>query len=186
MHACDERLVAGYVKRRHEEEAVNRDDVLLLIDYSRWATARVLAAAQRAREDERNLTTSLSWGAIHSALVHTMSAEWIWRMRCQEGESPTRLLAPDDFPTLDDLRRRWEAEQQAMRAYVAGLSDEELAGTVRYATTRGAPREGVLWQILAHVVNHGTQHRAEAALLLTELGHSPGDVDLILYLAERS
>lgn len=165
---------------------MNRDDILLLIDYSHWATARVLGAAQRAREDERDLTASLSWETIHSTLLHTMSAEWIWRMRCQEHISPTEPLALADFPTLGDLRTRWEAEQQAMRAYVAGLSDAELAGAISYTNTKGVEFERVLWQILAHVVNHGTQHRAEAALLLTELGYSPGDVDLILYLAERS
>ena len=164
---------------------MNRNDVLLLVGYNDWATARVLAAAQRAAESERMLATSLSWKAIHSALVHTMSAEWIWRMRCQEGVSPKQMLVPADFPTLHDLRRRWKAEEQALRAYVAGLTDADLASSVRYANTKGVVMQRVLWQILAHVVNHGTQHRAEAALLLTELGYSPGDVDLILYVAER-
>ena len=165
---------------------MNRNDILLLIDYNYWATARVLAAAQRAAESELMLATLLSWQAVQSALVHTMSAEWIWRTRCQERVSPTQMLVTADFPTLDDLRKRWEAEQQAMRAYVTELSDADLASSVRYANTRGVEYERVLWQILAHVVNHGTQHRAEAALLLTELGYSPGDVDLILYLIERA
>jgi len=159
--------------------------MLLMIDYNYWATGRVLAAAQRALEGERDLATSLSWQAILRALIHTMSAEWIWRMRCQESESPRQLLDPSDYPTLEALRTRWQAEEQAMRAYVAGLSDAELAGTVRYANTKGVEFERVLWQILAHVVNHGTQHRAEAALLLTEMGYSSGDVDLIVYLTER-
>ena len=39
-----------------------------------------------------------------------------------------------------------------------------------------------LWQALAHVVNHGTQHRAEAAALLTTVGCSPGDLDMIDYI----
>ena len=38
-----------------------------------------------------------------------------------------------------------------------------------------------VWQMLAHVVNHGTQHRAEAAALLTSDGRSPGELDMINY-----
>jgi uncharacterized damage-inducible protein DinB len=34
---------------------------------------------------------------------------------------------------------------------------------------------------MAHLVNHGTQHKTEAAAILTGFGHSPGDIDLILY-----
>jgi uncharacterized damage-inducible protein DinB len=41
-----------------------------------------------------------------------------------------------------------------------------------------------LWLTLAHVVNHSTQHRSEAAEALTMMGHSPGDLDLGLYGGE--
>jgi uncharacterized damage-inducible protein DinB len=37
-----------------------------------------------------------------------------------------------------------------------------------------------------HQVNHATQHRSEAALLLTRFGYSPGWLDLLVYVDEQS
>jgi uncharacterized damage-inducible protein DinB len=69
-----------------------------------------------------------------------------------------------------------------MRAGLERQTDDSLRQVVRYRTTGGRELETPLWQILAHLVNHNTQHRAEAAVVLTALGRSPGDVDMILYL----
>jgi uncharacterized damage-inducible protein DinB len=104
-------------------------------------------------------------------------------MLCQHGQL-TPDLSEADFPSLDALEQRWPEEQAAMRAYLAGLQDDDLAGMVRYTTGSGEKRERVLWHCLLHVVNHGTQHRSEAAALLTEYGHSPGDLDFTVFLNE--
>lgn len=159
-------------------------DLLLIYDYNYWATQRILQAADNLRQEELTQELSMSWDSIQETLGHILSAEWVWRMRCQ-GTSPAALLDPDQFSTLDVLRARWDEEEAAMRGYLAGLADADLDQVIHYKNTKGTPFSRVLWQILLHVVNHGTQHRAEAALFLTTLGHSPGEIDLSVYLAER-
>lgn len=119
-------------------------------------------------------------GSLRRILVHTASAYWIWRSRL-EGSSPRAQLEPADFPTLAAIRERWEVEAAAMRSHIARLDDTALAEPLAYSTTAGTPQSTPRWQILVHLANHGTQHRSEAAALLTVLGQSPDDLDMIRF-----
>jgi uncharacterized damage-inducible protein DinB len=91
-------------------------------------------------------------------------------------------LKPEQFPDFPSLRARWAEEEVRLMDFVNGVSDERLNRTFDYKNTAGQPFTRVLWHIMAHVVNHGTQHRTEAAAMLTDLGHSPGDIDLSIFL----
>jgi len=164
---------------------MQHEAIQLIFAYNTWANNRILAAAEglTAAQYEADVP-GLSHGSIRATLVHALAAEIIWRRRCVEGVSPTMLLQVADVPTFAALRERWAAEDAALREGIARLTDEALAAPLAYTTTRGTPMKDVLWQILAHLVNHGTQHRAEAAVALTAFGRSPGDVDLIVYLRQ--
>lgn len=163
---------------------MTKDDIRLLYDYNCWANARVLSAAARVTPEQLTAPARLSHGSVRGTLVHILGTEVVWRLRCQEGVSPQALPAESEFPTLDALQGRWTEEERKMRGYLASLSDAALAATVQYKTTRGVPQQNVLWHLLAHVANHGTQFRGEAAVALTEYGRSPGDLDLLAFLRE--
>ena len=163
-----------------------KTDILTLYDYNYWANARVLGAAAQVSPAQFLAPAGLSHGSLRGTLVHILSAEWVWRMRCQAGASPAALLAEEEFTTLAALGLRWNEEEQAMRGFLASLDDKALRRSIRYTNTRGITFETILWQILFHVVNHGAQFRAEAAVRLTQLGHSPGDLDFIAFVRERS
>lgn len=163
---------------------MNKQDILTLYKYNQWTTAKILNAASNVTQEQFLAPASFPHGGLRGTLVHAMFAEWIWRNRW-EGISPNYRLKPDDFPTFESLRTRWMEEEGKLMAFVESLTDEKLNSKFSYKDTKGNPLERILWQAMAHVVNHGTQHKTEAAALLTGLGHSPGDIDLIYFLSEN-
>jgi uncharacterized damage-inducible protein DinB len=164
---------------------MNADDLRTLFDYNYWATARIMRAAEAITPEQFLAPNTSSYGSLRGTLVHAMRAEMIWRRRLQGEPQPTDLPVEDNFPSPQALYKSWVAEERQMRAYLLGLSDAALQNMAYYRNTKGVPFRNVVWQILTHVVNHGTQHRAEAAAMLTDFNHSPGDIDLILYFREK-
>jgi uncharacterized damage-inducible protein DinB len=160
---------------------MNKQDVLLLYQYNQWANAKILNATTNVTAEQFIAPASFPHGGLRGTLVHALSAQWIWRTRW-EGTSPTVLLDPKDFPTMASLQARWAEEEKQLLDFVATITDDRLNNTFSYTTTKGKPFTKILWHAMVHVVNHGTQHRAEAAAILTDLGHSPGDIDLIFFL----
>ena len=164
---------------------MNKQDIQLLYKYNNWANSRILDAAENLTEEQFLAPASYPHGGLRGTLTHILFAEWLWRLRWQ-GESPTVRMKPEDFVTFNSLCVRWVQEEKLLMDFVDGLKEEKLDNTFNYNTTEGEPLQRILWQAMAHVVNHGTQHRSEAAAMLTELGYSPGDIDLMLFLREGS
>ncbi len=162
---------------------MNRDDFALLFQYDRWAWERVLTKAALVTPDQYVALAPTPHGSLRGTLVHALSAQLTWRRRL-DGDSPTAPLNELDLPDFPTLQARWESEAHALQTTLGQLTDADLQKTLHYKTMKGAPMANVLWQILAHVVNHGTAHRSEAAMLLTSFGYSPGDLDLIVFLRE--
>jgi uncharacterized damage-inducible protein DinB len=161
---------------------MNKQDILTLYQYNQWANTKILDAAANVTHEQYLATASFPYGGLRGTLVHALFAEWVWRQRW-EGTSPTSRFKPDEFPTFGSLRARWAEEEKQLMNFVNRVTDEKLDNTFHYAALDGTPLTRILWQAMAHVVNHGTQHRAEAAALLTDFGHSPGDLDFIYFLS---
>src|SRR4051794_39039097 len=147
-----------------------------LFVYERWATERVLLAAEGIDEATWSRAQVIDERGLGGILVHHLGAFQRWHHGlAEDGEEPCPEREP--LPSAAELRERWEAAWLAMDAWLATLDDAWLA-----RDDEGVPYAGML----RHVVNHGTQHRAEAAALLTQAGRSPGDLDMIVWLEERA
>jgi uncharacterized damage-inducible protein DinB len=116
--------------------------------------------------------------------VHALSTEWGWLERCG-GMPRGARLEPGDYPTAASLTGTWGRVESSMRTVLRALTDDALARPVEYAAGEGARRSMPLGELMHHAANHTAHYRGQTALLLRELGHAPGDVDLLFYYAEK-
>ena len=79
--------------------------------------------------------------------------------------------------TIADLRNQWDALDAENLAYLATLTDDQLTETLHIRSWIGWEMEAPRWQTLVHQAFHQHQHRGELAMALTNLGHSPGELD---------
>ncbi len=110
-----------------------------------------------------------------------MSAEWVWFSRIQ-GTSPTSMLKNEDYPDRAVVRATWDEIETEIRSIVQMLKDAQLEQIIEYKNTSGQVFAQKMSEILAHVVNHSTDHRAQTLAMLHQLGAPTVEQDMIGYL----
>jgi uncharacterized damage-inducible protein DinB len=159
------------------------DYIRFLYAYNNWANTRVLDTCDALTQEQflAGQGSSTANPSIRDTLVHTMSAHELWLARWN-GVSPTQILDPQDFGTVALVREYWKQVEGHTQGYVERVQEDVLDQVLEYTNTKGRPFAYPRWQTMVHQVNHATQHRAEVALLLTKFEHSPGDLDLLVYM----
>jgi len=158
---------------------VSADSLRMHLDYSAWASNRLMDAASKLSPDELGRDFQTADKTVRDTLAHIFGADRIWLARVQ-GTSPGPYLTDEDrdFPTL---QREWPALLERWREFAAPLNDESVLAVIPYKDLRGNAWQQSFWQIILHVVNHGTHHRGMVSGFLRSMGHTPPPLDLIAY-----
>jgi len=124
-----------------------------------------------------------SHGSVRDQIVHLMSVDELWFSELQSVE-PSELFPPVNFDDRKSIRAHWDSVEQSMRDYLAELRDDML-----FDKPIEEPEEDkdlIVWQVLLHVVNHGTDHRAQILRSLNDLGVKTTSQDYIFYVYDNS
>ncbi|WP_245479587.1 DinB family protein [Hansschlegelia zhihuaiae] len=155
--------------------------------YNAWANARLYAAARALPPERLHEDAGAFFGSLLATLNHLLVADRIWMRRFTGGgDAPARLdaILHDDLHTLSAARI---AEDRRISDWVASLSDDDLAGVLRYRRITAPDDIGQpLVEALAHFFNHQTHHRGQAHALVTRFGgRKAGPVlDLLVFQKE--
>ncbi|NDJ62283.1 MAG: DUF664 domain-containing protein [Chloroflexi bacterium] len=157
----------------------------ILLDYNYAQHDRIWASIDTLTDEQFVEPVEYSIGSLRNHMVHLMSVDRRWMARVLGTPTPERLIY-DAYPTRAAVRAGWDRIVQEMRAAAKTLTDDDLAREVEFDLPhRGGIKHNYGWQIVAHVVNHGTEHRAQILPLLHRHGAPTFEQDLMIHLWDQ-
>jgi uncharacterized damage-inducible protein DinB len=125
---------------------------------------------------------SYSHGSVRDQILHLMSVDEVWFSELQ-GLEPSEPFPPATTDDQGKIRTHWDSVEHMMRHYLDTLRDDMLFD--KPIKEPEEDKELIVWQVLLHVVNHGTDHRAQLLRLLNDLGIKTDSQDYIFYVYDH-
>ncbi len=157
---------------------MHANDIRILYGYHFAANRKLWDVSVVPLTDEQFLQPlDYSIGSIRNQVVHLMDIEegWFDGLRTN---TPSRAAFknPDDWATREKIRADWDSVETKIRAYLDDLTDEEC--NQPFGADPDALRK---WQIMLHVLNHATDHRAQTLAMLHSLAAPTFAQDMIYH-----
>lgn len=145
-----------------------KDFFLKWYQYNAWANRRIVGCLERQMiTDEKILTV----------FGHLMAANFIWLHRIKDlPKSNYVLWGKYD---LTELRKMVEEADDLWMSYIQ--ENENFDRVMKYRNYVGDYYENNVQQIMIHLVNHGTYHRGQVAMLIRQHDFEPVNTDFITY-----
>ena len=162
--------------------SMTADEARTHLRYHGWASQKLLDAALGLDQEELYREMNVSHKGLIRTLEHVLFADRIWFKRVVD---PSLEVHPTSDRPHESLPLEWPQMQKRWEDWADSLSDADLQRSVSYKTLKGDPSESPLWQLMLHLVNHGTYHRGQAVAILKQLGAPVPPTDMIVFYRER-
>ena len=132
--------------------------------------------------EEYTKDVDYSQGSVRDQIVHLVGVDDVWFSELG-GIEPSEPVPFDSFDDRNLIRAYWDSVEQSMRDYLAELRDDMLFD--KPIVDPEEDKNLIVWQVLLHVVNHGTDHRAQLLRALNDMGVKTTSQDYIFYVYDN-
>ncbi|MBV8388175.1 MAG: DinB family protein [Mucilaginibacter sp.] len=150
-----------------------KDYFVRLLNYDRYANLRILAVLLKTEEHAK----------AEQLIAHLLVAQQVWLGRCIHKPANINTLWPDW--KADTFEQIINNNHQQWLTYLESLNDTDFEQPLSYKNLQGRSFETKLADILTHLINHGTHHRAQAGQHLKLAGTDLPGTDYILFTREH-
>ena len=150
-----------------------KDYFIRLLHYDRYSNLRILTALLQTEDHVR----------AEQLMAHLLTAQQVWLGRCIDKPANITTLWPDW--KADTFEQMINNNHQQWLKYLESLNDSDFERRIRYKNLQGDNFETGLTDILTHLINHGTHHRAQVGQHLKLAGAAFPSTDYILFAREH-
>lgn len=140
-----------------------------LFRHNRWANERILVACRDLTPEQLGRSVEGTYGALGDTLVHLVNGESFYVELLTGWEPQVWWEIPGPWPGVDVLLER------------SAFTGDRLCQVVEEADPDALRDRGDAMVptsvVLVQAINHGNEHRAHAATILTQLGIEPPLID---------
>jgi uncharacterized damage-inducible protein DinB len=144
-----------------------------LFEYDLWANTHIIESLN---------SHSISDTRIELLFSHILNSQQIWYSRLkgnQKGQSPWDIIPAKDFPeVLKIINHNWVE-------YLDKSTIKTIEKTLDYKNINGEPFKNTIHDILTHLINHSTYHRAQISQQIKSLGKTPPLTDFIAFARKK-
>ena len=149
------------------------------LGYTTWATDQLLKAVSVIPAEQLTRDFHTADRNIIGTIAHVFAADRVWLDRVQ-GRRRTVFIEDRDRDLLV-LNGEWPRLLAGWKEWLAALDEDHIQAPISYHDIQGNPWQSSPWEIILHIVNHGTHHRGQVSGFLRALGHTPPPLDLIRF-----
>ena len=146
-----------------------QDHFIHMFEYNHWATGESVKQVVKEKPDNKR---------IFELLSHIINSQRIWLKRVLQSD-----VIPDPWE-MHSLHECAELSKQITTDWIIfleGLDKEDLDRMIEYKNNKGENWQNTIGDIVAHIINHSTYHRAQIAQLLRQTGKKSPKTDYIAY-----
>lgn len=153
-----------------------------MASYNEWQNQQLRDVMRSVNEDVLRQERGAFFGSILETANHVLWADQLWLSRLSGFPPPTGALATSKEATSS--LSEWEIARfrtdKALSLWARDLRSIDLTGPLTWhSEVRGAPLTKPLSLCVMHMFNHQTHHRGQIHVMLTAVGCTGPQSDLI-------
>jgi uncharacterized damage-inducible protein DinB len=154
------------------------------LQFMKWADGIYFDVLSQLPAGKAEENAGISFQSFSGTLSHIYKAEVIWFRRMQGDLYPklNDITVPDHAEQWQEL---WNGLHHAWIEWAKSVPEAEWEQIVTHRFSTGGEMQLPRWQVVMHLVNHGSYHRGQLASLLRQGGIKAPATDLVAFYRTR-